>query len=133
MSGWRRTRVHPLHMEVFRFMDDIQGVRVDRVGGGGEWVAVGSQRPQGLCGQYEDMEQWTSGPVDQWIDTDGGNHDLDEVKPGWTGQERSRQPLLSTDCVPSYELGPGRPSEINQAWPRDCTIATPAIALFPEP
>lgn len=41
MSGWRWTRAHPLHMEVFRFVDDIQGVRVDRVGGGGERVAVG--------------------------------------------------------------------------------------------
>lgn len=61
MSGWRWTRAHPLHMEVFRFVDDIQGVRVDRVGGGGERVAVGSQRPQGLCGQDEDMDQWTSG------------------------------------------------------------------------
>lgn len=70
--------------------------------------------------------------MDQGVGTDGGSRDLSEVKPGWTGQERSRQPLLSTDCVPSYELGPGRPSEINQAWTRDYTIATPAIALFLE-
>lgn len=82
------------------------------------------------------MRTWTSGPVDGG--SDGGSRDLDEVKPGWTGQERSRDGesrhlLMSTDYVLSYELGPGRPSEINHAWPRDSTIATPTIAFFLEP
>lgn len=31
MSGWRQTREHPLHTEVFSFVDDVQGMRVDRV------------------------------------------------------------------------------------------------------
>lgn len=115
-----------------------QGVSVDRKGQGEKrWVQsardytglLGGGR-YGLCGRDEDVDQWPKGlSLMEAHRTLMRLSLLERGRQGREGGGESRHPLLSTDYLQSYGLGPGGPSEINQAWSRDVTKWTIASPL----